>query len=104
MDDAQISHGDNRLLCFDCIHTTLVAGDGKEDQIEMRQFLVEGEGVSVPAAASYLEVLSIYKDAEDGKFKLFLDGIKSVKYPVLPTSALHAYLCTISGIASPRGT
>jgi len=78
---------DDRLLCLDCIRGTVLGGDGK-DQQEMREFL-SSKGVTVPVSATYMEVLSLFEDAESGAFDHFEEDIKGVKYPVLPTSALH---------------
>jgi hypothetical protein len=79
----------DRLLCFECMRGALSGMTEGEDEAEMRAFLSE-KGQKPPVAATYMEVLSLYEKAEAGEFNFFDNGIRTVKFPVLPTSALHA--------------
>ena len=54
----------------------------------MRTFLLK-KGLTVPATATYVQVLSLFEKAEAGEYDIFEDDIPTVKFPVLPTSALH---------------
>lgn len=58
----------------------------QEDETEMRAFLLE-KGLTAPAAATYVEVLSLFEKAEAGEYDMFDDDISTVKFPKLPTSA-----------------
>lgn len=60
----------------------------QEDEAEMRVFLLK-KGLTVPATATYVEVLSLFEKTEVEEYDFFEDDIRAVKYPVLPTSALH---------------
>ena len=76
------------LLCLDCMRGAISGLTEAEDEAEMRAFLKE-KGQGVPVLAMYTQVLSLYEQAEVGEFDFFDDDIKKVKYPILPTSALH---------------
>lgn len=65
-----------------------LGGYGKDEE-EMRQLLA-GKGISTPVPVMHTEALSLYKDAEAGLFGHFEADTKSVRCPLLPTSALHA--------------
>jgi hypothetical protein len=82
-----IPDGDDRVLCLECMRDRVLGGR-QEDEQDMRAFLRK-KSVPVPVSASYLEVLSLYDDAVSGAFDHFENDIKKVKYPILPTSALH---------------
>lgn len=89
MTEAKIAVLDgDRLLCFECMRGALCGMTEQEDESEMRAFLKE-KGHTVPATASYVEVLSLFEKEEAGELDIFEDDIRKVKYPLLPTSALH---------------
>ena len=78
----------SRLICLSCARSSISGTTQEEDEAEMRAYLCK-KGQTVPAAATYIEVLSLFKKAEAGEFDFFQDDIQKVKYPLLPASALH---------------
>jgi len=76
------------LLCLECMRLSIANLTATEDEAEMRAILCK-KGQSVPATATYVEVLSLFEKAEDGEFDFFEEGIQNVQYPLHPTSVLH---------------
>ena len=87
MEEEELPEVEGRLLCLECMQSVLVGGDGR-DEDEMRKFLA-CKGVHPPVSATYMDVLALFEDAESGAFDHFEDEIKSVKFPMLQTAALH---------------
>ena len=56
---------------------------------EMRAFL-KGNAINVPVAATYAEVLRLYQQYNEDKHSIFSEDISTVRYPLLPTSALDS--------------
>ena len=83
----ELPNGDDRLVCLECMQGVVVGGDCKDEQ-EMREFLAT-KGIEIPVKATYMEVLSIFEDAESGMYGHFDDDIEKVKFPRLQTGALH---------------
>ena len=77
-----------QLLCFDCVHASILGLTDGEDEAEIRAFLAK-KGLAVPATATYMQVLSLFEKAGAGEFDMFDNDIRDVKFPVLLTSALH---------------
>lgn len=65
---------------------------GKDDsqitEQEMHRFLKD-HAVNIPAASTYSHVLSLFRQFNDDEHDIFAEDIKSVEYPLLPTSTLN---------------
>ena len=54
----------------------------------MHAFL-KGHAISVPVAATYTKVLRLYQQYDEDKHAIFSEDISTVRYPLLPASALN---------------
>lgn len=86
--DANENDSNDGYLCFDCARS-IIAGDvADKSETEMRDWLKQ-KGQNVPATATYADVLDLYQQLESGELDFFDDDIAKVKFPILPTEALH---------------
>jgi hypothetical protein len=86
MSEAKIAVLDgDRLFCFECMCGALCGMTEQEDESDMRAFLKE-KGHTVPATASYVEVLLLFEKEEAGELDIFENDIRNVKYPSTSTN------------------
>lgn len=76
------------VLCMDCKRYNIAGVEESKTEREMREFLKQ-HSVNVPVAATYTEVLSLYRRYDDDDHGIFADDIRSVRYPLLPSSTLN---------------
>jgi hypothetical protein len=77
----------SRMRCFECTRYNIAGEDGKTEQ-EMRLYLRDN-AVNINASATYTTVLKLFRHFENDEHAIFRDDIRSVKYPLLPTSTLN---------------
>lgn len=75
-------------LCLECKRHSIAGDADQKSEQEMRKFL--------PVAASYAEVLDLFRQYDGNEHGIFSEDISNVMYPVLPASVLNQALDSIN--------
>ena len=74
--------------CLECKRSSLGSDNDNMTEQEMRKYLKE-HAVNIPVTASYADVLRMYEQYDEDEHAIFAGDIRTVRYPVLPTSSLN---------------